>query len=151
MENSIQIQGIRNMLSHSGCPEDLLESYLQFLQTEGQQVQIVRGEVFMMFEKEAQYRKRRNEKMKGTVTFCKNTKNDTEEYNTGVFIGMEFIQCCFNHGIPARVLNAKSTWGNDGDCRGVREVDERNTPIAELRPDNMWGKLMGKSPTHTSS
>lgn len=22
MENSIQIQGIRNMLSHSGCPED---------------------------------------------------------------------------------------------------------------------------------
>lgn len=34
MENSIQIQGIRNMLSHSGCPEDLLESYLQFLQTE---------------------------------------------------------------------------------------------------------------------
>ena len=63
MENSIQIQGIRNMLSHSGCPEDLLESYLQFLQTEGQQVQIVRGEVFMMFEKEAQYRKRRNEKI----------------------------------------------------------------------------------------
>ncbi len=48
MENSIQIQGIRNMLSHSGCPEDLLESYLQFLQTEGQQVQIVRGEVFVM-------------------------------------------------------------------------------------------------------
>ena len=29
---------------HSGCPEDLLESYLQFLQTGGQQVQIVRGE-----------------------------------------------------------------------------------------------------------
>lgn len=82
MENSIQIQGIRNMLSHSGCPEDLLESYLQFLQTEGQQVQIVRGEVFVMYEKEAQYRKRRNEKMKGTVTFCKNTKNDTGEYNT---------------------------------------------------------------------
>ena len=35
-------------------------------------MQIVRGEVFMMFEKEAQYRKRRNEEMKGTVTFCKN-------------------------------------------------------------------------------
>ena len=111
MENSIQIQGIRNMLSHSGCPEDLLESYLQFLQTEGQQVQIVRGEVFMMFEKEAQYRKRRNEKMKGTVTFCKNTKNDTGEYNTGVFIGMEFIQCCFNHGIPAWVLNVRRVHG----------------------------------------
>lgn len=51
MENSIQIHGIRNMLSHSGCPEDLQESYLQFLQTGGQQVQIVRGEVFMMFER----------------------------------------------------------------------------------------------------
>ncbi|MBP9579924.1 MAG: hypothetical protein KBE39_10345 [Parabacteroides sp.] len=111
MENSIQIQGIRNMLSHSGCPEDLLESYLQFLQTEGQQVQIVRGEVFVMYEKEAQYRKRRNEKMKGTVTFSKNTKNDTEEYNTGVFIGMEFIQCCFNHGITARVLNVQRVHG----------------------------------------
>ena len=78
MENSIQIQGIRNMLSHSGCPED---------------------------------RKRRNEKMKGTVTFCKNTENDTGEYNTGVFIGMEFIQCCFNHGIPARVLNVRRVHG----------------------------------------
>ena len=52
MKNSIQIHGVRNMLSHSGCPEDLLEGYLQFLQTGGQQVQIVRGEVFMMFEKD---------------------------------------------------------------------------------------------------
>lgn len=51
MENSIQIHGIRNMLSHSGCPEDLQESYLQFLQTGGQQVQIVRGEVFMMLKR----------------------------------------------------------------------------------------------------
>ena len=62
MKNSIQIHGVRNMLSHSGCPEDLLESYLQFLQTEGQQVQIVRGEVFMMFEKEVQYRTERRER-----------------------------------------------------------------------------------------
>ena len=38
---------------------DLQESYLQFLQTGGQQVQIVRGEVFMMFEKEVQYRKKK--------------------------------------------------------------------------------------------
>ena len=111
MENSIQIQGIRNMLSHSGCPEDLLESYLQFLQTEGQQVQIVRGEVFVMYEKEAQYRKRRNEKMKGTVTFCKNTENATVGYNTGVCIGAEFIQCGFHHGIPGRVLNARRVHG----------------------------------------
>ena len=149
MENSIQIQGIRNMLSHSGCPEDLLESYLQFLQTEGQQVQIVRGEVFVMYEKEAQYRKRRNEKMKGTVTFCKNTENDTGEYNTGVFIGMEFIQCCFNHGIPARVLNVRRVHGEVTEIVvEFGKVDERNTPIAELRPNSMGG-IDGKiPPTH---
>ena len=67
--NLIQIHSVKNVLSHSGCPEDLLESYLQFLQAGGQQVQIVRGEVTMMFQKEMQYRKRRNEEMKGTVTF----------------------------------------------------------------------------------
>ena len=112
MENSIQIHGIRNMLSHSGCPEDLQESYLQFLQTGGQQVQIVRGEVFMMFEKEVQYRKRRNEEMKGTVTFSNKEKHNTGNSDMGVFIGMEFIQCCFNHGIPARVLDV---WRERGE------------------------------------
>ena len=111
MENSIQIQGIRNMLSHSGCPEDLLESYLQFLQTGGQQVQIVRGEVFMMFEKEAQYRKRRNEEMKGTVTFSNKEKHNAESSDIGVFVGMEFIQCCFGHGIHARVLDVRREHG----------------------------------------
>ena len=111
MENSIQIQGIRNMLFHSGCPEDLLESYLQFLQTGGQQVQIVRGEVFMMFEKEAQYRKRKNEEMKGTVTFSNKDKHNAGNSDMGVFIGMEFIQCCFGHGIPARVLDVRRVRG----------------------------------------
>ena len=112
MENLILIHSVKNVLSHSGCPEDLLESYLQFLQTGGQQVQIVRGEVTMMFQKEMQYRKRRNEEMKGTVTFCKNDGDNVGEYNTGVFIGMEFIQCCFNHGIPARVLDV---WRERGE------------------------------------
>ncbi|WP_230325606.1 hypothetical protein, partial [Bacteroides finegoldii] len=42
---------------------------------------------------------------------------------------------------------AESTWGSDGDCRGVREVDERNTPIAELRPNSMGG-IDGKIPPH---
>ena len=37
MVNLIQIHSVKNVLSHSGCPEDLLESYLQFLQTGGQQ------------------------------------------------------------------------------------------------------------------
>ena len=43
---------------------------------------------------------------------------------------------------------AESTWGSDGDCRGVREVDERNTPIAELRPNSMGG-IDGKIPPPT--
>ena len=97
MENSIQIQGIRNMLFHSGCPEDLLESYLQFLQTGGQQVQIVRGEVFMMFEKEAQYRKRRNEEMKGTVTFCM-SGNTIQECLSGWSLSNAVSTMGFRHG-----------------------------------------------------
>nr|WP_259323084.1 hypothetical protein [Phocaeicola vulgatus] len=111
MENLIQIHSVKNVLSHSGCPEDLLESYLHFLQTGGQQVQIVRGEVTMMFQKEMQYRKRRNEEMKGTVTFSNKDKHNTGNSDMGVFIGMEFIQCCFGHGIPARVLDVRREHG----------------------------------------
>ena len=106
MENLIQIHSVKKVLSHSGCPEDLLESYLQFLQTGGQQVQIVRGEVTMM-----QYRKRRNEEMKGTVTFSNKDKHNARNSDMGVFIGMEFIQCCFGHGIPARVLDVRRVRG----------------------------------------
>ena len=69
MEDLIHIHTIKGMLSQSGCPEDLLEHYLKFLQTGGQQVQIIRGEVNVMFQKEEQYRKRRNEAMIGSVTF----------------------------------------------------------------------------------
>lgn len=114
MENSIQIQGIRNMLSHSGCPEDLLESYLQFLQTGGQQVQIVRGEVFMMFEKEAQYRKRRNEEMKGTVTFCKMTEimsgNTIQECLSGWSLSNAASTMGFLHGCWMCGGNVERLW-----------------------------------------
>ena len=105
MENLIQIHSVKNVLSHSGCPEDLLESYLQFLQAGGQQVQIVRGEVTMMFQKEMQYRKRRNEEMKGTVTFSNKEKHNARSSDIGV------IQCCFGHGIPARVLDVRREHG----------------------------------------
>lgn len=44
---------------------------------------------------------------------------------------------------------AEGAWGSGGDCRGVREVDERNTPIAELRPNSMGG-IDGKIPPRTS-
>ena len=95
MENLIQIYSVKNVLSHSGCLEELLERYLQFLQTGGQLVQIIRGEVTMMFQKEMQYRKRRNEEMKGTVTFSNKEKHNAGSSDIGVFVGMEFIQCCF--------------------------------------------------------
>ena len=111
MENLIQIYSVKNVLSHSGCLEELLERYLQFLQTGGQQVQIIRGEVTMMFQKEMQYRKRRNEEMKGTVTFSNKEKHNARSSDIGVFVGMEFIQCCFGHGIPARVLDVRREHG----------------------------------------
>lgn len=111
MEDLIQIHRVKGMLSQSGCPEDLLETYLEFLQAGGQQVQIVRGEVNMMFQKEAQYRKRRNEAMRGIVTFRNKDKNAAGSSDTGVFIGMEFVQCCFNHGIPARMSNVRREHG----------------------------------------
>ena len=111
MENHIQMHGIKGTLSQSGCPEDLLDNYLDFLQAGGQQVQIIRGEVNMMFQKEAQYRKRRNEVMRGSVTFRNRDKEAAGNPDTGVFIGMEFIQCCFNHGIPARMLKVRREHG----------------------------------------
>lgn len=111
MEDLIQLRGIKGVLSHSGCPSDLLERYLTFLRTGGQQVQIVRGEVNMMFQKELQYRQRRNEEMRGKATFCKNKKSGSGNSDTGVFIGMEFIQCCFCHGIPARMLDVRRERG----------------------------------------
>ena len=111
MENLIQIHSVKNMFSHSGCPEDLLESYLQFLQAGGQQVQIVRSEVAAMFQKEMQYCKRRNEEMKGPVTFSNKDKYNTGNSDMGVFIGMEFIQCCFGHGISALVLDVRRVRG----------------------------------------
>lgn len=111
MEILIQIHSVKNVLSHSGCPEDLLESYLQFLQTGRRQVQIIRGEVTMMFQKEMQYRKRRNEEMKGTVTFSNKEKHNAGSSDIGVFVGMKFIQCCFGHGIPAWMLDVRREHG----------------------------------------
>ena len=114
MENLIQIHSVKNVLSHSGCPEDLLESYLQFLQAGGQQVQIVRGEVTMMFQKEMQYRKRRNEEMKGTVTFSNKDKHNTGNSDMGVFIGMELSNAAsdmgFLHGCWMCGGNVERLW-----------------------------------------
>lgn len=109
MENLIQIHSVKNVLSHSGCPEDLLESYLQFLQAGGQQVQIVRGEVTMMFQKEMQYRKLRY----GSV------------YRDGVYpMLLRTWDSCTGVGC------AEGTWRGCGGCCGVWEVDERTNDAA---------------------
>ena len=124
MENLIQIHSVKNVLSHSGCPEDLLESYLQFLQAGGQQVQIVRGEVTMMFQKEMQYRKRRNEEMKGTVTFSNKDKHNTGN-SDGVYpMLLRTWDSCTGVGC------AEGTWRGCGGCCGVWEVDERTNDAA---------------------
>ena len=49
--------------------------------------------------------------MKGTLTFSNKDKHNTGNSDMGVFIGMEFIQCCFGHGIPARVLGVRMVRG----------------------------------------
>ena len=87
--NPMEMQRLQTALSQSGCPEDLLADYLDFLQNGGQQVEIVRNNITQVFQKEALYRKRRH---------------GTGNSDTGVFIGIEFIRCCFTHGIPARML-----------------------------------------------
>ena len=51
------------------------------------------------------------ETLKDDLFYVKNDGDNVGEYNTGVFIGMEFIQCCFGHGIPARVLNVRRVHG----------------------------------------
>lgn len=67
--NPMEIQHLKTALSQSGCPEDLLADYLDFLQNGGQQVEIVRNNITQVFQKEALCRKRRHETMEGTVTF----------------------------------------------------------------------------------
>ena len=74
-------------------------------------MQIVRGEVTMMFQKEMQYRKRRNEEMKGTVTFSNKDKHNAGNSDMGVFIGMELSKAASEHGIPARVLDVRRERG----------------------------------------
>ena len=111
MDDLIQIHRARGILTQSGCPKELLDNYLDFLQNGGQQVQIVRNEVAMMFQQEQQYRKRRHETMSGSVTFRNKDGNIPGDSDTGVFIGMEFIQCCFNYGILARMLNIRKEHG----------------------------------------
>ena len=49
--------------------------------------------------------------MKGTVTFSNKEKHNTGNSDMRVFIGVEFIQCCFGHGIPARVLDVRREHG----------------------------------------
>lgn len=102
--NPMEMQRLQTALSQSGCPEDLLADYLDFLQNGGQQVEIVRNNITQVFQKEALCRKRRHETMEGTVTFRNKEQHGTGNSDTGVFIGIEFIRCCFTHGIPARML-----------------------------------------------
>ena len=54
---------------------------------------------------------------KGTVTFRKDTKDGAEEYNTGVFIGMEFYPMLFQPWDSGMGVEcAEGSWRGCGGC-----------------------------------
>lgn len=102
-----QTNRIRKLLGLANCPTGLQDDYLNFLQTEEQQVHIIRNQVTMMFQKEMTHCQKRRLQMEGSVTFCRNKDDPSASPERGLFIGIEFMLCCFNSGIPARIADYK--------------------------------------------
>ena len=107
MINDFQTNKTKGILTQADCPMDLQEAYLNFLQTGGQQVLIIQNNVLMMFQKEMKSCKRIQRPMEGTVTFRRRENDPSASPEMGLFIGIEFILCCFNNGVPARILDIK--------------------------------------------
>lgn len=103
--DDFQTNRVKGILAQANCPKNLQEAYLNFLQIGGQQILIMRNNVTMMFQKEMKSCKRFQRLMEGTVTFRRRENAPSAVPEMGLFIGIEFIICCFNNGIPARILN----------------------------------------------
>lgn len=103
--DDFQTNRVKGILAQANCPKNLQEAYLNFLQIGGQQILIMRNNVTMMFQKEMKSCKRFQRLMEGTVTFRRRENAPSAAPEMGLFIGIEFIICCFNNGIPARILN----------------------------------------------
>lgn len=107
MIDNFQTNKTKRILTQASCPEDLQEAYLNFLQTGGQQVMIIRNKVMMMFQKEMNSCNRHQRPMEGSVTFRRRVNDPSAPPQIGLFIGIEFILCAFENGIPARILDVE--------------------------------------------
>lgn len=109
--NSLHTENIKKMLSLAGCPTDLQGSYLKYLQSGGQQVHVVRSEVSMMFQKQLMRCQRHHQPMEGSATFSRHKDEASSCPDMGIYIGLEFISCCFSRSIPARITTIKRIHG----------------------------------------
>lgn len=107
MIDVFQINSIKGILTQANCPTDLQEAYLAFLQTGEQLVYIIQNKVAMMFQKEMLRCQEYNQPMVGSVTFRKGGNTPSGSSDVGVFIGVEFVLCCFRNGVPAKILTFK--------------------------------------------
>lgn len=107
MKDDFQTNRTKDILTQADCPMDLQEVYLNFQQTGGQQALIIQNNVMMMFRQEAMRCKRIQRPMEGSVTFRKRENDPSALPEMGLFIGIEFILCCFNNSVPARILDIK--------------------------------------------
>lgn len=111
MMDDFQINRVKSILVQADCPAGLQEAYLNFLQTGEQQAHIIRNKVTAMFQEEMTHSRRHQRPMEGSVTFSRREDDSSVPPETGVFIGIEFILCCFNNGIPARIVDFKQSKG----------------------------------------
>lgn len=111
MTDVFQTNHIKGILSQADCPAGLQEAYLNYLRTEEQQSHIVRNKITMMFHKEMSLCRRHRQPMEGSATFSRAEDAPSASPETGLFIGIEFILCCFSNGIPARIADYKQSNG----------------------------------------
>lgn len=114
---------VEPILKRAGCPDDLLQSYRMFLYEGRQDVQIVRKEISSVFQKQKMRCLHRHMPMEGSVTFERNKKEPSVYPDMGLYIGLEYVLCCINNGIPAYIT----------ECKRVRNVIESVTIVFGLR------------------
>jgi len=120
---NILTDNVEPILKRAGCPDDLLQSYRMFLYEGRQDVQIVRKEISSVFQKQKMRCLHRHMPMEGSVIFERNKKESSVYPDMGLYIGLEYVLCCINNGIPAYIT----------ECKRVRNVIESVTIVFGLR------------------
>lgn len=114
---------VEPILKRAGCPDDLMQSYCMFLHEGRQDVQIVRKEISSVFQKHKMHCLHRHMPMEGSVIFERNKKEPSVYPDMGLYIGLEYVLCCINNGIPAYIT----------ECKRIRNVIESVTIVFGLR------------------